>query len=80
MNEKKSISLMSLGVNQNAEVAFIDAGKEAAKRLADLGLTPSTPVKVLKKTLFFGPIEIEARGCKLALGRGIASKIWVKEI
>lgn len=80
MNEKKSISLMNLKINQNAEVAFIDAGKEAAKRLADLGLTPNTLVKVLKKTLFFGPIEIEARGCKLALGRGIASKVWVKEI
>jgi len=80
MNEKESKNLMNLKINQNAKIAFIDAGKEAAKRLADLGLTPSTPIKVLKKTLFFGPIEIEARGCKLALGRGIASKVWVKEI
>ena len=71
---------MNLKINQNAKVAFIDAGKEAAKRLADLGLTPGTPIKVLKKTLFFGPIEIEAGGCKLALGREIASKVWIKEI
>ncbi|MFA5777455.1 MAG: FeoA family protein [Parcubacteria group bacterium] len=78
MNEKKSINLTNLKMNQSAEIALIDAGKEAAKRLADLGLTPNTLVKVLKKTLFFGPIEIEVRGCKLVLGREIASKVWVK--
>lgn len=80
MNEEKSINLMNLKTNQSSKIAFIDAGKEAAKRLADLGLTPNTPIKVLKKTLFLGPIEIEVRGCKLALGRGIASKVWVKQI
>lgn len=78
MNEEKPINLTNLKMNQSAKIAFVDAGKEATKRLADLGLTLNTPVKVLKKALFFGPIEIEVRGCKLALGRGIASKVWVK--
>ncbi|NCU31587.1 MAG: ferrous iron transport protein A [Candidatus Moranbacteria bacterium] len=78
MNKEKATSLVDLKTNQQAVIACVDIGRESAKRLADLGLTPNTPVKLLKKTLFFGPIEIEIRGCKLALGRGIASKVWVK--
>jgi Fe2+ transport system protein FeoA len=80
MDEKKSISLIDLEKNKNAVIISIDSGWQSAKRLADLGLTPNTPIKILRKTLFLGPIEIEARGCKLALGRGVASKILVKEL
>lgn len=79
MKEKKSISLINLEENQNAIIVSIEAGSRATKRLADLGLTPNTLIKLLKKT-FFGPLEIEVRGSKLVLGRGIASKIIVKLI
>lgn len=71
---------MGLKTGQSAVIISVDAGSQAAKRLSDLGLTPRTPVRILRRTLFFGPIEIEARGCKLAIGRGLASKVWVKKI
>ncbi len=48
------------------------------KRLEDMGLTPGTEVKVVKSALFRGPIEIQLRGSRLAIGRGIAERITVR--
>ncbi|MEM2875358.1 MAG: FeoA family protein [Candidatus Bathyarchaeia archaeon] len=48
------------------------------KRLMDMGLTPGTKVTVIKSAPFHGPIEIDVRGSRLALGRGMAEKIFVE--
>jgi Fe2+ transport system protein FeoA len=48
-----------------------------AKRLADLGLTPGTNVTVVKSAPFNGPLEVCVRGSRLAIGRGMASRILV---
>jgi Fe2+ transport system protein FeoA len=48
------------------------------RRLAEMGLTPNTEVKVVRRSLFRGPIEVEVRGVSLALGYGLASKVLVK--
>ena len=47
------------------------------KRLIDLGLTPGTEVTVVKSAPFNGPLEVCVRGSRLAIGRGIASRIIV---
>ena len=47
------------------------------KRLSDLGLTPGTNVTVVKSAPFNGPLEITVRGSRLAIGRGMASRILV---
>jgi Fe2+ transport system protein FeoA len=47
------------------------------KRLADLGLTPGTNVTVVKSAPFNGPVEVRVRGSRLAIGRGMASRILV---
>jgi len=47
------------------------------KRLTDLGLTPGTKVTVVKSAPFNGPLEIFVRGSRLAVGRGMASRIFV---
>jgi len=44
----------------------------------DMGLTPGTEVTVIKAAPFHGPVELEVRGTKLALGRGLAEKVFVK--
>jgi len=49
------------------------------KRLADLGLTPGTRIIVVKTAPFHGPIEVLVRGSRLALGRGISERIFVKK-
>ena len=72
------VSLIKLKEKEEAVIVSILGGRMATKRLADLGLTPGTKIKVLRKAPFCGPIEIEARGSKLILGRGLSSKILVK--
>ncbi len=47
------------------------------KRLTDLGLTPGTKVTVVKSAPFSGPLEVCVRGSRLAIGRGMASRILV---
>jgi len=47
------------------------------KRLMDLGLTPGTKVTVVKSAPFRGPVEVHVRGSRLALGRGMAERIFV---
>lgn len=48
------------------------------KRLMDMGLTPGTKVTVVKSAPFHGPMEILVRGSRLALGRGMAERIFVE--
>jgi len=48
------------------------------KRLMDMGLTPGTKITVVKSAPFRGPIEIYVRGSRLALGRGMAARIFVE--
>jgi len=47
------------------------------KRLMDMGLTPGAEVVVVKSAPFHGPLEVIVRGSRLALGRGMAEKIFV---
>lgn len=80
MNKEKELSLISLKLGQIGEILSIAGGRMATKRLADLGLTPGTTVKLLRKAPLWGPVEIEVRGSRLVLGRGLASKVLVKLI
>ena len=48
------------------------------KRLMDMGLTPGTRVTVVKSAPLRGPVEVFVRGSRLALGRGMAERIFVE--
>jgi len=76
-NEKDKTVLTDLEDGQTGIIVSIAGGKKASKRLADLGLTPGTEIKVVGRALFSGPVQIEVSGSKLVLGRGLASKILV---
>lgn len=54
----------------------IEYGRHLRKKLQDMGLTPGVEFSIVSKTNR-GPIIIEVRGARLALGRGIAEKIDV---
>jgi Fe2+ transport system protein FeoA len=43
-----------------------------------MGLTKGTSIKVLNAAPFQGPVEIEVRGSTLAIGRGLASKVFIE--
>jgi len=48
------------------------------KRLEDMGLTPGTKITVVKSAPFNGPLEVYIRGSRLAIGRGMAERIFVE--
>ncbi len=72
------VPLTSLLDGQKGIVSFIGGGRGASQRLADLGLTPRTEIKVVKSALFRGPLMVSVRGTTLAIGRGIAAKVFVR--
>ncbi len=59
------------------ENRIIRGGHTVLQRLLDMGLTPNTKITLLKVAPFDGPIEVSVRGSKLAIGRGIATKVFV---
>jgi len=73
----KKFSLIQAKENEEVTIVSLEAGQMATKRLVDMGLVPGTKIKILRKAPF-GPIEIEVRGSKLALGQGLAAKVFVK--
>jgi len=47
-------------------------------RLRDLGIHKGQMGQILNKS-FFGPIEVDLDGRKIAIGRGMSKKIYVKK-
>jgi DtxR family Mn-dependent transcriptional regulator len=72
------VSLAELKQKQEAPIAFIRGDKKALNRLTELGLTPGTKIKVSRIAPLKGPIEIEVRGSRLALGDEIACNVFVE--
>ena len=75
---EETFSLADLHQGDKGIVAFALGGHGLVRRLAEMGLTPGTEVAVVRSAPFRGPIEISVRGVSLALGRGVASKVFVR--
>jgi len=60
-------------------IVDIRGGRGLVRRLIDMGLTSGTLVHIIKSA-GPGPVLIEVRGSRIAVGRGIAMKIFVKEV
>lgn len=85
-SERREVPLTALKYNETGTVKSIKSGLGRGrgkgvgfvKRLMDMGLTPGTKVTVVKSAPFHGPLEILVRGSRLALGRGMAERIFVE--
>lgn len=71
------VSIVDLKENDSGKVAFIRGDNKVLRRLLDMGLTPQTTIKILRVAPLDGPVEIGVRGSKLALGRDIATDVFV---
>ena len=76
--DTRKYTILDLKDGQSGKISFIRGGHNVLQRLLDMGLTPSTKITLMKAAPFEGPIQISVRGSKLALGRGIASKVFVE--
>ena len=65
--------------NQRVRVLEIQGGWGVRRRLGQLGIHPGDVITVVRYGAFQGPILIQVHGSQVALGRGIASRILVKE-
>jgi ferrous iron transport protein A len=64
---RPAIPLRSLTVGRVARLAEPPAGREIPSRLGDLGFTPGTELRVVRRAPFGDPVEIEIRGYRLCL-------------
>jgi DtxR family Mn-dependent transcriptional regulator len=84
--ERREVPLTALRDGETGTVTSIKSGHGRGrgrgwgfeKRLMDMGFTPGTRVTVVKSAPFHGPLEILVRGSRLALGRGMAERIFVE--
>ena len=72
-----AVPLSSLGQNEKGRIVLIRGGKNLVMRLCRMGLTSGTMISVKQAAPMNGPIQINVKGCDLALGYGIARKIFV---
>lgn len=70
--------LSNLKPGEEGEVAFVRGGRRARQRIMDMGLSAGTNVKVVNAAPFMGPIEVAVRDTSLALGRRLASHVYVE--
>jgi ferrous iron transport protein A len=70
------LSLLSLQIGEKGKIVKISGGRGACKRLNELGLIPGTVIEVVNK-ISSGPVMIKVKGSKLALGRGLAAKVFL---
>jgi ferrous iron transport protein A len=68
------LSMMNPGAE--AVIESIRAGHGLRRRLAEMGLIPGVGVRMIQNHMP-GPVCVEAKGCKLCLGHGIAHRIFV---
>lgn len=77
MNQLMPLAMVSPG--ETVQVVDIRAGWGLQRRLADMGLTSGVTIRVLNSQMP-GPIIMDLRGSRLALGYGMAQKILVKKV
>ncbi len=74
------VSLISIKEKGKAIIAHTKGDLAVVRRLSEMGLTPGSELRLLRKCSFHGPIEIEVRGVSLAIGYDLASEILVQPL
>ncbi len=64
-------------LNTPLKVTTITAGRQAQTRLACMGILPGEIIKVVQRDNG-GPLLVEVKGTRIALGRGICHKVTVQ--
>ncbi len=76
LSDRPSKPLLLLVVGRKGIVGKIIGGRGVCKRLNELGLVPGAEVEMVNK-IANGPVMIRVKGSKLAIGRGLASKVYI---
>lgn len=72
------ITLTELETGKKGIIEEINGELSFKQRLESLNLREGKNIRKISSAPFHGPIVIEVGGCKIAIGRGMASKIFVE--
>ncbi len=72
------MALDTVDVKKKARVIMIDGGHRVRAHLNTLGIHIGDWLTVVERAPFRGPVLVEVNGSRLALGRGVASKVKVE--
>jgi DtxR family Mn-dependent transcriptional regulator len=79
LNEEQSEALSNLDRGEKGTVVKVtDERPDMLQYLATLGLMPGASVEIEEKAPFNGPVMVKVMGASYALGREVASVIWIK--
>jgi len=73
------MKLIDVEIGKSFRILRFDGGIWLENKLRQLGLLPGSSVRMLRQAPWGGPIMVEVDGRTIAIGRGIASKIYVEE-
>lgn len=80
LSEEQSEVLLSLNAGESGMIAKVtDEREDILRYLGKLGLVPGALVEVEERAPFNGPIMVKVGSAHYALGRAVASVIWVKK-
>jgi ferrous iron transport protein A len=79
------IPLAMLPVGIRGKITRICGGRGLVRRLSDMGFIPDVEVKVVHSYASHnpghgGPLVVEVKDSRIALGRGVSMKIMVREV
>ncbi|MDP0493043.1 MAG: ferrous iron transport protein B [Fusobacterium sp. JB021] len=73
-------TLDKLDIGNSAEIISIDGKKDLRHHFLEMGLTPGTPITLVKTAPMGDPLEIKVRDYTLTLRKSDAAKIEISEI
>lgn len=65
---------------KKVKVIELKGGRSVRQRLAEMGVYPGDIVRIVRSSVFGGPLLIDIRGNEVAIGRGVAQKIEVEVV
>ncbi|MCS7232696.1 MAG: ferrous iron transport protein A [Synergistetes bacterium] len=77
---RETLPLDRLSEGERGKVVDIVGGRVFRVRLIQLGIFPGVEVKVAKSAVLGCPLMVEVNNTRIALGKGVASRIWVEKI
>lgn len=70
--------LSALRPGDRATIGRVEGGGPIRRRLLELGLTPGTPITLVRLAPLRDPMEIRVRGYQLCVRRSEADAVWVR--
>lgn len=74
------MNLYNTKKNYTYKIDNIQGGRHLISKLESMGILPGTKINRINSKVRGGPVVIKVGNSKYALGKGMASKIQVKEV